>query len=195
MSEFLYAADCRIFYFINQTLSNGFFDLIMPFLTDLNRMLAGKILFVAAGIAMLIWGGRTGRIVVVVLILAVALSDQFSSFVIKPLVDRLRPCRVLEGVRLLVDCGSGRSFPSSHAVNMFAAAAVLAFGYPRLRWAFYSFAAVIAFSRVYVGVHYPSDIAGGACIGLLIGLLMSEAAKRIQRAIEARGTAGGRHTT
>ncbi len=190
MTDFLYAVDCGLFFFVNHSLGNGLFDIVMPFLTDLNRILFGKILFLAAGVSLLIWGGRRGRIIVLVLIVAIAAADQLSSFVIKPLVGRLRPCRVLEGVRLLVDCGSGKSFPSSHAVNMFAAATVLSYGYRRWLPAFYGFGGVIAFSRVYVGVHYPSDVLGGACIGMLVGLAIVEIERRIETAVDARRASG-----
>jgi undecaprenyl-diphosphatase len=72
----------------------------------------------------------------------------------------------LQNVHLLVSCGSGFSFPSSHAVNNFAAALILAFFFPQNKWWFFGFAALVAFSRVYVGVHYLFDVIGGAVIGL-----------------------------
>lgn len=77
-----------------------------------------------------------------------------------------RPCHALQNVHLLVSCGSGFSFPSSHAVNNFAGALILAFFFPRNKWWFFGIAAIVAFSRVYVGVHYPFDVIGGAVIGL-----------------------------
>jgi undecaprenyl-diphosphatase len=62
------------------------------------------------------------------------------------------------------------SFPSSHAVNNFAIATMFAWYYRRWRYWFYAWAAVVALSRVFVGVHYPSDVAGGALIGTGVAL-------------------------
>jgi undecaprenyl-diphosphatase len=115
---------------------------------------------------MLIRGNRHARIAALLLIVTIVFSDQFSSSTIKYWFERPRPCHVLHNVRLLVSCGSGYSFPSSHAVNNFAGALILAFFFPRGKWWFFGFAAIVAYSRVYVGAHYPSDILGGAIIGL-----------------------------
>jgi len=106
----------------------------------------------------------------------VVLSDQLSSSVLKQLFDRARPCHTVNGipivpeVRLLVGCGSGRSFPSSHAVNNFAVATLFVMYYRRWGWAFFTWASLVALSRVAIGVHYPSDILGGALIGVILAL-------------------------
>ncbi len=186
MIDFLYGIDRWLFFFIHHTMRNDLLNVVMPFLTDFNQMLGGKIFFLAVGFILLVLGGRTGRIVVIVLIFTITISDQLSSSVIKHLVERERPCHVLEGVQPLVDCGSGKSFPSSHAVNMFAAAVVFSYGYRRWAWAFYSLAGIIAFSRVYVGVHYPSDAVGGAVIGFLIGQMIIFLVRYIERIIPAK---------
>jgi len=93
---------------------------------------------------------------------------------VKQLVQRPRPCHTVNGVPVVADvhliagCGSGKSFPSSHAVNNFAVATLFAFYYRRLRYGVYGWAALVALSRVFMGVHYPSDIVGGALIGTLL---------------------------
>ena len=168
----LYSLDISFFYFINLTLQNSVFDTIMPFLTDLNKDRPILILVGLVLVWMLVKGGKNVRFAAIMLILTVLVSDQLSSSVVKFILERPRPCHVLSGIHLLVDCGSGYAFPSSHAVNNFAAAVVLSYFIPRGWWAFFSFAALIAFSRVYVGVHYPSDVMGGAVIGAFLGVLM-----------------------
>ena len=148
------------------------FDILMPFLTDLNKQRIVLALFAALLLWMLIRGKRNVRLAAIILIITIVFSDQLSSSVIKYWFERTRPCRVLHNVRLLVGCGSGYSFPSSHAVNNFAAAIVLAFFIPGAKRWFFGFAAIVAFSRIYVGVHFPFDVIGGCVIGLFCGGLV-----------------------
>ena len=165
MFEFLYSIDKAVFFFINHTISNPILDWLMPFLTDLNKNKIAVAVVVILWLWLMIQGGKTGRTAGILLVLSIIVSDQFSSSVLKNLFSRLRPCHALQGVRLLVDCGSGFSFPSSHAVNNFAGATILSHYYHKYAWGWFSLASLIALSRPYIGVHYPSDIAGGAAIG------------------------------
>lgn len=103
-------------------------------------------------------------------------SDQLSSHLIKPWVMRLRPCcePLLRGkIHHLIESCNGYSFVSAHAANHFALAYffVHLFHYANSRWLtlFYFWAFAIAFSQVYVGVHYPLDVFCGAILGLIIG--------------------------
>jgi len=102
--------------------------------------------------------------------IAVALADQIASGLIKPWADRLRPCFAMPDVRLLLLRQSrSPSFPSNHAANCFAAATVLATLGRRIRFLAFILATLVAYSRVYAGVHYPSDALGGALLGILVG--------------------------
>ncbi len=174
MTEFLYGLDLAVFSFINSGLSNPIGDFLWPFITDYDRYLPVRIVLVMVWLGLMIKGGKRGRTVALLLVLVIVCSDQLSSFVIKPMVQRPRPCHVVDGVQvvehvhLLVHCGGGKSFPSSHAVNNVAVATLFAFFYRRWLWAFLSWAGIVALSRVAVGVHYPSDILGGAIIGACV---------------------------
>lgn len=168
MAEFLYNIDVQAFYFINKTLANPVTDFLMPFITELNHW---KIFYAIMFLYLLIGGGRRGRIVAFSLLILVAASDQLSSNLIKDLVQRIRPCNVLPDVRLLVGCTQSYSFPSSHAVNNFAGAVFLSHFYPKFRISFYIGAFLMAVSRVFVGVHYPSDVLAGIIIGITVGVV------------------------
>jgi undecaprenyl-diphosphatase len=169
MLEFIINIDKGLFYLMNQVWINPFLDKFMPFITLQEHWnISYIILFV-----LLFWkGGRNGRIAATVLLLTIIISDFTSSTLIKSLVGRPRPCREPESVRLLISCGPGFSFPSSHAVNNFAMAFVLSYFFRTYRWVLFILAAMIAWSRVYVGVHFPVDILSGAFLGSAIAFLM-----------------------
>jgi len=102
------------------------------------------------------------------------LTDQLSAHFVKAIVHRVRPCNNFEtGARLIIEhCGSGFSFVSSHATNSFGIAAfisMLSTRRPITILVLLAWASLISFSQVYVGVHYPADVAGGAILGLVIG--------------------------
>lgn len=118
---------------------------------------------------------------ILALVLAVGLADTVSSKLLKPAVHRLRPCNtpeLKEEVRLLTGCGKAYSFTSSHAANHFAVATFLSLTlglfYPRWKVWLYFWAGSIAYGQVYVGVHFPSDVIGGALIGLIIGNIVAK---------------------
>ena len=169
MIDFLYSIDVQVFYFINVTLANPVTDKLMPFITERENF---YIFFFVMWFAMVIKGGKRGRIAAVMIIICVIVSDQTSSNLIKNLVERVRPCMVLPGVHLLVPCLNSFSFPSSHAVNHFAGAVVLSHFYPEYRVPIYGASFLIALSRIFVGVHYPSDVLGGMAIGILVGMIL-----------------------
>ncbi|MGA9116545.1 MAG: phosphatase PAP2 family protein [Bacteroidota bacterium] len=186
--ELLEAADRAVFLFLNRTLSSPAGDLLWPVITDYDKLLPVRILLGGVWIWLLVRAGVKGRTAALLLVPLLAAGDQLSSSVLKEAVGRARPCHEVNGVphveevRLLVGCGSGKSFPSSHAVNNFAAAALFAYYYRRWRWWFFGWAFLVAASRVAVGVHYPSDVLGGALIGILLAAAFLWLARAIGRA-------------
>jgi membrane-associated phospholipid phosphatase len=172
MLEILQNIDTQVFYFLNHNLANPLFDKFFPFITEVKHWI---LVYIFSIFLLIFYGGRTGRIFALALILTIIASDQLSSNFLKGLFDRIRPCHTLEDVRLLINCGPGKSFPSSHAVNNFAAAAVMFVFYRKYAiWGFVM-AFLMAFSRVYVGVHYPLDVLAGSIIGFAVGYAIAYA--------------------
>jgi undecaprenyl-diphosphatase len=168
--------DAAIFHWINQQGRNSFFDWFMPFITDLKNF--SVVLGVLA--VWVLWRERKAGVAFLVFIgLTLALTDQFSSALLKNWVGRIRPCHVLADVRMLTDCNTSYSFPSSHAVNIFAAAFFLAQPLKRFSPLIFAIAAAVGYSRVYIGIHYPLDVIGGAGIGLLIAWPMRRLKDRV----------------
>lgn len=128
--------------------------------------------------------GKSVWVVVIASAVVVALADQFSVKLFKEVFERWRPCHNLdlkEVVHLVNDkCGGRFGFVSSHAANSFAIAGLLGLFLNRkalvllLVWA-----SVVSYSRVYLGVHYPSDVLGGAILGLIIAFLVFRIASPI----------------
>ncbi|WP_395809345.1 phosphatase PAP2 family protein [Daejeonella sp.] len=178
MLEQLIQFDQNLFFTINHGLSNSFFDWLMPALRN-------RFFWTPLYLFIIIFSirnyGKQGWIMILFLALTFGCTDFISSSLIKPTVQRLRPCNdpeIKSDVKNLVDCGSGYSFPSSHASNHFGLAVfliVLFFSKWKLilpmglLWA-----ASISFAQVYVGVHYPIDILAGAMLGGMIGFIMGK---------------------
>lgn len=176
--DFLYTLDKELFYFINHTLSNPLFDKIFPYLTDVKHWYLVYIIF---WFILVFKGGRLGRITAVMSLLLITASDQISSFLLKDWIARIRPCNVLPDVNILVFCSGSYSMPSSHAVNNFAAAVFFSRLFPKYKIPLYVIAVLMAFSRPYVGVHYPADVIVGAVVGSVIGYVLAILTQRIDK--------------
>jgi undecaprenyl-diphosphatase len=103
------------------------------------------------------------------LALAILLASTCADRVLKPLFARERPFVSIAGVTTIGERPADASFPSGHSANAFASAYVLAHVVPAGAGAWWLLAASIAYSRIYLGVHYPADVLGGAIVGLLCG--------------------------
>ncbi len=196
MIAWLAWADRWLFVFVNSTLANPAGDLLWPAVTDYDKFLVVRIVLLAVWIWLILRGGTRGRTAALLLIPVLISADQLASSVLKPLFDRPRPCHMINGVRiveqihLLVDCGPGKSFPSSHAVNNAAVATLFTCYYRRLWPWLFGWVFVIGLSRVAVGVHYPSDVLGGAAVGALVALAVVLIWERIHQAIFATPSPG-----
>ncbi len=171
MIEYLSALDERGFYAINNGLSNPILDIIMPLLRNKNNWIP---LYIFIVFYLIKTYKASGLVLIAAILIVFGISDYTSSKIVKPAFARIRPCNdpKMTHVNLLIDCGSGKSFTSSHATNHFAIAVfMILFFYKRFHWILPTgliWAASISIAQVYVGVHYPFDILGGALLGTII---------------------------
>jgi undecaprenyl-diphosphatase len=140
----------------------GWVDWLFVFLSWIGT--DGAVFLVAAAVLALLWR----RPWLLVLVLASDLVAQLLSYGMRDWIDRRRPPLVYPEPKPLVHVPHSGSFPSGHATAAFACATVLAWRAPRLALPAFALAAAIACSRVYVGVHWPLDVLGGAALGALI---------------------------
>ena len=183
MLDFFYSIDLTIFYFFNHTLSIGFLDKFFSILTNVNNWYIAYIILLGIAFTK---GGIKGKIAVGLVILLIVFTDQLGHKVIKEIFQRIRPCIALLDVLAPLGCNGTYSFPSNHALNNFAAATFFYRLFPKLKWILFVTASLIALSRVYLGLHYPSDIIGGAIIGSGFGYIFSAAALQIEKYVALR---------
>ena len=167
MLETLREIDTALFHLINRGLQNIIFDVSMPVITD-------KYYFIilALMIYLVTKHKKKAVIPIVLTIISVALSD-WTANTLKHLIGRIRPCHALEGARILVGCTNSFSMPSNHAANSFAIIFALSYISGKwVRWMALTVAMLVGFSRVYIGVHYPSDVLVGALTGIAVSILV-----------------------
>lgn len=154
--------DTSLFTFVNSSHS-PFLDDVMLLASALGR--AGFVWLVVAAIAAVFPARRMAAWRVV---LAIAMASLIVDGVIKQVSDRPRPFEVLPEARLIDQRPLTSAFPSGHAARAFAGALAVSRLLPSWQPAWWSLAALIAFSRIYVGAHWPSDVLAGAVIGVAI---------------------------
>jgi len=174
--EHLKLWDQWLFIKINSAWTNDFLNSVYPWWRDSNTWIPLYLflgLFVFMNFGWKVWPW------VAFFIITIALTDQISANLIKNLVQRTRPCNdenfMINVHTLLGGCSSSFSFPSSHATNHFGMAwfiyLTLKKYFKTWSYLFFFWAATIAYGQVYIGIHYPTDVLGGALLGSLIGVI------------------------
>lgn len=103
---------------------------------------------------------------------ALLLSTIISQVIIKSIVKRKRPCQTYSNIKMLIAIPSDYSFPSGHTASSFACATAICFFFPKTGILFILFAFLISFSRLFLFVHYLSDVIFGIILGILVGILV-----------------------
>ena len=190
--------DLSLLHQINSVWSHSMLDWLMPALSAIEAWLP----LIVMAVLLTAWrGDKRARVMLLCLAVAVGVGDGVISNTLKKTIGRVRPRDAVQGV-IVRDLGSaspafmrlfekpvvklcepngekrGKSFPSSHTVNMFAAATVLSCFYRRAGLFMYLLAAAVAYSRIYCGAHWPSDIPPSMALGVLTGLGVVQVAKR-----------------
>jgi undecaprenyl-diphosphatase len=174
--------DIDIFLFLNN-INSPFFDNIMWFIS-------GKFSWLPLYLAVLFFLGKRYRlksiVVIILLILVITLCDQISVHAFKEVFQRLRPCHNpnITNIHIVNDhCGGSFGFVSSHAANAFGFAVytLLMFSKRNYSLLIILWAVIVSYSRIYLGVHFPADVIGGAIVGSAIGWLVFISHKLISR--------------
>ena len=169
----LWALDWDILYFIQNNLRNSLFDTIVPLYTTLGEV---AIMWIVWGLVMLIFKKyrRCGFMVLLALIAGLLICN----IALKNLVARTRPCYIDETIALLVGNPSEYSFPSGHSVSSMAAALTIFLHHKKMGIVAIILAILMGISRLYVFVHFPTDVYGGFIIGAFIALGLYLAEKK-----------------
>lgn len=178
--QFLTSLDTTLLRAINQSMANPFFDVLMPFMSGNTAFF--PLLIVLATVAIKL-GGTRGAFMVAMMALAVLIASNWVCAPLKELFMRPRPAMTLSDIRLLTGNGQGMtSLPSCHATNWGAMTVVAWLFYARTWRLMVPLALMVATSRVYLGVHYPSDVLAGLIIGGATGWTVTYGVDKIWQA-------------
>lgn len=173
LTAWVESLDRAAFHKLNRDWTAPFLDSVMPQLTDLHKQ-RWFLYTAAAALAWWVWKGRKAAVkTITVVALAVGLTDFVNHRMVKPVLHRPRPEKAGISPVLRTHSHAGWSFPSNHAANAGAAASAISYAYPAGAPAFMLVAALVAYSRVYCGVHYPADVLAGLLLGFFIGRLVA----------------------
>lgn len=166
MTEFIQSLDFSILNFIHEHFQCGFLDWLMPKITFLGDK---GLIWILLGIILLIF--KKTRKHGIIMLISLAIGALICNVCLKNLVERSRPFWINDSYNILIDAPKDFSFPSGHTTASAVGAAVIFHADKRFGIAAIVLAVLIAFSRLYLYVHFPSDILAGAVIGIISALL------------------------
>ncbi len=168
--DFINDFDTWLLLKINKEWAHPYLDLFFTTITDYHKTKSFKFIFLPLFLGSIVYVQRKRSFFTLLfLTLALAFSDYINGKVLKYYFERLRPS--VDGIDVILRAPhfGGYSFPSNHAINIFCAATFLCLCFPKIKYWVFGFAALVSYSRTYVGVHYPLDVVAGSIFGILIG--------------------------
>ena len=163
--DFIQNIDFSILIWIQEYIRCAFLDVVMPFIT---RLCDDGEIWILIGVVLLFF--KKYRKFGIFVLVGMLLGSLIGNEILKPIIARPRPCHIYEMLpEMLVDIPKSYSFPSGHTTSSVIAATVLMRANKKFGFFAVPLAFLIAFSRMYLFVHFPSDILGGAVLGVLVG--------------------------
>lgn len=175
MLEAIQAFDWTVLHRLYETLSCGFLDFLMPKITALGN---GGVIWIIAAAALII--SKKYRKYGIVMLIGLLAGLITGNLCLKNLVARQRPCWV-ENIPLLISNPTDYSFPSGHTLSSVIGAYVLTSANRKFGFAAIPLAVLIVFSRLYLYVHFPTDIIASVIIGIIIGFFSIFALKKLEK--------------
>ena len=174
----LFKFDFQILFFIRDHIRNSFLNVVVPFYTTLGD---DGIIWIALGLIMLI--PKKTRKCGIMVLAALIVMVVFNNLLLKNLIARARPYatypELIEDLIGVIHVPSSYSFPSGHTVSAMAVAFTVLTQHKKLGSIVLVFAILMGLSRLYVGVHFPTDVYGGMIVGAIIALFVYWAEKKI----------------
>ncbi|MDD6645052.1 MAG: phosphatase PAP2 family protein [Oscillospiraceae bacterium] len=169
MIDFITKIDFSILYWIQDNLRNSFMDFVMPLFSNLQD---GGLIWISIAVVMLFF--KRTRYCGIAVLFAMGIDTLITEYGIKNVVCRVRPCNLVDDVNMLVEKPTSYSFPSNHSASAFAGAVAVMLTIKKKAWTIpaFVFSGIIAFSRMYVFVHFPSDVFAGILLGSTIAVLV-----------------------
>ena len=152
---------------IKKYVQNKYLDILMPMITTLGDL---GIIWIMMAVVLLL--EKPYRLIGDIVILTLIISTIIGEGIVKHIVRRVRPCNQQNNVNLLISPPISYSFPSGHTLSSFAVAEVLSIYFTKYKFIFMAIAFLIALSRLYLYVHYPTDVIAGIILGILCSKLI-----------------------
>lgn len=167
MKRFLFKFDDYFINIFNKRIKNSYFDKIMYYITNIGGAISSTVI----SAILILFGEEEIRFLGIELLVAIIFS-QFFVQIFKRILGRQRPYKVLNDINTFGIDMKDYSFPSGHTTASFCMATIISINYPQLLTFAVLFAFLIGISRIYLGVHFPSDVLAGSMLGVVSAFIV-----------------------